>query len=342
MSSPLLRPTSAGLYCEAGGFHVDPWHPVAKAIITHAHADHYVAGCRQYVTARPGKRILQHRLGPQADIRPLEYGETLDCFGVKVSLHPAGHILGSAQVRIEHRGEVWVVSGDYKVAADTTCAPFEPLRCDTFITEATFGHPHFAWDDQRTIFDAIGSWWADNQSLGQASVIYAYSLGKAQRLLAGLDPAQGPLFVHPQIAALNEYYIAEGAPLPPTHVLSETSTSDDWGRALIVLPPQDRWRTDVPWPRDYRTAFASGWMALSDGPQQRRVQTGFALSDHADHGELLQTVEATGAEAVYVTHGYLDELTDCLCAAGFNAQPLVTPRCQTPPRIPAQQRKLEF
>jgi len=340
--SPLLRITSAGLYCEVGGFHVDPWHPVARAITTHAHADHFVAGCKQYVTAASGRKILQHRLGPRADIFPLEFGTVLDCFGVKVSLHPAGHILGSAQVRVEYRGEVWVISGDYKVAADTTCTPFEPIRCDTFVTESTFGHPYFTWDDQQTIFDRIHQWWADNQRAGQASVVYAYSLGKAQRLLAGLDPQQGPLHVHPQIDVLNGFYRGEGIALPATQVLTEDSTTQAWDQSLIVLPPRERWHMNFPWASRYQTAFVSGWMVLPDGPHQRRVQTGFALSDHADHQELLDTVAATGAENVFVTHGYLDLLTERLRSLGLNAQPLKTPRCQTPPKIPAAQRELGF
>ncbi len=325
--SPLLRVTAAGLYCEVGGFHIDPWGPVAKAIVTHAHADHFVTGCRQYVTTRPGRRILQHRLGPRADIQPLDYGAELDCFGVKVSLHPAGHILGSAQVRVEYRGEVWVVSGDYKVAQDATCAAFEPLRCHTFVTESTFGQPCFAWEPQQTTFTAMHDWWRANQLAGQASVVYSYAVGKAQRVLAGLNAELGPIIVHPQIAAFNELYRDAGVNFPAAHVLTEANSAVDWSSSLILLPPQERWRTTTPWTA-YRTAFVSGWMALPDGPQQRRVQSGFALSDHADHRELLETVRATGAEHVLVTHGSIDELVGDLRQAGFDAHPLRTPRCK--------------
>lgn len=340
--SPLLRITSAGLYCELGGFHIDPWHPVAKAVITHAHADHFVAGCKTYLTHLSGRRILQQRLGPQAVIQPVEYGQLLDLFGVRVSLSPAGHILGSAQVRVEYQGEVWVVSGDYKVAADPTCTPFEPVRCHTFITESTFGHPLFAWEPQADVFQQIHDWWRENQERGAASVIYAYSLGKAQRLLAGLNAEQGPILVHAQIDEINQHYQSAGVELPPSRCLTPDISPDDWQRAVILLPPRERWSPNFMCRGPYRTAFASGWMALPDGAEQRRVERGFVLSDHADHREILDTVAATGAETVLVTHGYIDVLVDVLQAKGVDARAHCTPRCQKPPVIPARQRELEF
>lgn len=339
---PLLRRTSAGLYCELGGFHIDPWHPVARAVVTHAHADHFVPGCKSYLTARPGKRVLQQRLGPQSIVQPVEFGAVIDCFGVKVSLHPAGHILGSAQVRVEHQGEVWVVSGDYKVHPDRTCAPFEPIPCQTFVTESTFGHPYFAWTGQTELFQQIHDWWRNNQSQGHASWLYAYSLGKAQRLLAGLDPEVGPIYVHPQIAAINDLYREAGVELPVTRDAFELLTAPDWQRAVFILPPQERWQDNLTPLGPYRTAFVSGWMALPNGPRQRRVETGFALSDHADYGEIIATVRATGAERTLVTHGYIDVLCDKLAEQGLTAEPLRTPRCGTPPKVPAAQPELPF
>lgn len=340
--SSLLRITSAGLYCELGGFHIDPWHPVARAVITHGHADHFIAGCKTYLTESTGRRILQQRLGPQAAIQPVEYGQSLDFFGVKVSLHPAGHILGSAQVRVEHQGEVWVVSGDYKVASDPTCAQFEPVCCHTFITESTFGHPHFAWEPQAGVFQQIHDWWQENQQRGLASLVYAYSLGKAQRVLAGLDANQGPIFVHSQIDAINQHYQTAGVKLPPTGCVSANISAEDWQRSLILLPPSERWSPNLTAIGPYRTAFVSGWMSLPNGPQQRRVESGFALSDHADHQEILDTVAATGAENVFVTHGYINVLVDILRTKGLNAQPHRTPRCQKPPAIPLRQQELEY
>ena len=192
-AAPLLTLTDAGLYCPQGDFHVDPWLPVPKAVITHAHADHARRGSAQYLAARDGLPVLQTRLGPDARIDPLAYGDVLTANGVRLSLHPAGHILGSAQVRVEHRGEVWVVSGDYKTQPDPTCTPFEPVRCHTFITESTFGLPIYRWPAERQVFDALNAWWRDNQAAGRPSLLFAYALGKAQRLLAGVDATIGPM-----------------------------------------------------------------------------------------------------------------------------------------------------
>ena len=339
---PLLRLTNSGLYCEQGGFYVDPWSPSACAVITHAHADHAVKGSRRYLTAEPGRLILQHRMGPRAAIEGLAFGQSLDLNGVKVSLHPAGHILGSSQVRVEHRDEVWVVSGDYKVAPDATCAAFEPVKCHTFITESTFAHPYYHWEPQAETFAQIHEWWRENQSRGKACFLYAYSLGKAQRLVAGLDPSAGPVFAHPWIEEMNSLYRASGVALPDTRPLNEI-TAADWPRAMILLPPSARWEVSFPVHGHYSTAFASGWMVLPNGPAERRVEHGFALSDHADHDELLQAVAATGAERILVTHGYIDEFVTALKSRGYDATPHRTPRCQRPPRVPeATQLNLAF
>ena len=196
---PLFKLSDAGLFCPRGGFYVDPWAPVATAFITHAHADHASKGSRRYITAKPGRGVLWSRMGQHSQIVALPYGESMDCNGVSVSLHPAGHILGSAQVRAEYKDEVWVISGDYKVAPDSTCATFEPLRCQTFVTESTFAQPVFQWESQSTTFGRIHDWWRANQDLGKASFLYAYALGKAQRLIAGLDSTIGPMFAQRDI-----------------------------------------------------------------------------------------------------------------------------------------------
>ena len=315
---------------------------MAKAVVTHAHADHFAAGCRQYLTARSGAAILRQRLSPHSQIQPLNYGERLDCRGVTVSLHPAGHILGSAQVRVEHQGEVWVVSGDYKVAADPTCDPFEPLRCQTFVTESTFGHPFFAWSPQASVFAEIHAWWRENQRRGLATVLHAYSLGKAQRLLAGLDASVGPILIHPMIETITERYRAEGIEFPLYQTAAPGISAADWSRSLLISPPGQRWLAGATTAGPFRSAFASGWMLLPEGPKQRRVEQGFALSDHADHGEILAAVAETGAQTVLVTHGYIDELVERLRAKGLDAKSLKTPRCRTPPRIPARQGEFEF
>uniref|UniRef100_A0A7C2PIP4 Ligase-associated DNA damage response exonuclease n=1 Tax=Schlesneria paludicola TaxID=360056 RepID=A0A7C2PIP4_9PLAN len=331
--SPLLRMTSAGLYCEAGGFHVDPCEAVAKAVITHGHADHLTRGCRQYLTARQGRDVVAGRLGPTANLATLAYGETLTLGGTTVSLHPAGHILGSAQVRIEHRGEVWVVTGDYKTTADAICTPFEPVRCHTLITESTFGHPFFVWPQVAGVLADLHGWWRANQAEGKASFLYVYALGKAQRVLAALDPSTGPIYAHPDIAAINHIYARQGAVFPAHGELRDDRLAADWPQALLLLPPSARWRQPCPFHGHYATGFVSGWMLMSDGAHRRRVQRGFALSDHADHAEILATVAATGAERIGVMHGHVDVLVADLLERGREAFPFRSPRCKDPPAV---------
>jgi putative mRNA 3-end processing factor len=331
--SPLLRMTAAGLYCEAGGFHIDPCEPVAKAVITHGHADHLTRNCRRYLTARDGAAIVGGRLGPRAEVATLAYGEPLTIGGTTVSLHPAGHILGSAQVRIEHQGEVWAVTGDYKTTPDGVCTPFEPVRCDTLITESTFGHPFFAWPDVAGPLADLHAWWRENQAAGKASFLYAYALGKAQRVLAALDPRVGPIYVHPDIAAINDIYRRHGAVFPMHRTVDADTLAEDWPRALLLMPPSSRWRQPCPFHGHYATAFVSGWMLMPDGAHRRRVQRGFVVSDHADHAEILATVEQTGAERIGVMHGYVDVLVADLQERGREAFAIRSPRCKAPPAV---------
>jgi len=300
--------TSAGLYCEAGGFHIDPSSAVEKAVVTHANADHAVRGRKQYLTSISGRGILASRMGVRAQITALEFGQALTLNGVRVSLHPAGHILGSAQVRVEHAGEVWVASGDYKVEPDPTCEAFEPVRCHTFITESTFAHPRFAWPEQRETFAELEAWWRDNQQRDLASFVYAYALGKAQRVLAGLNPEIGPLFAHPAVEDCSVFYRQAGRPVPVMRAEARDIAPVDWGRSLIVLPPGGRWKQGFPYRGRFETSFASGWMLLPNGPRARRVARGFVLSDHADRQQILTAIAETGAERVFVMHGYIDAL----------------------------------
>lgn len=258
-------------------------------------------------------------MNERARIDTLEYGETLDLNGVNVSLHPAGHILGSAQVRAEYRGEVWVVSGDYKLSPDPTCAPFEPVRCHTFITESTFGLPIFRWPTEESVFAEINRWWRENQAAGKASLLYGYALGKAQRLLAGVDASLGPIFTHGAVESLNVHYRNAGVLLPPSELATQ-AVRKAWQDALIVAPPSAH---ATPWMRrfgDVSTAFASGWMCLRGARRRRSVDRGFVLSDHADWPELQQAIAATGAERVIVTHGYSATMVRWLQERGLEAQ----------------------
>jgi putative mRNA 3-end processing factor len=316
----LLRSTERGLYCEAGDFYVDPWQPVDRAIITHAHGDHARWGSRSYLGSREGERVMRTRLGADARIRAVDFGETLEINGVRVSLHPAGHILGSAQVRVEHRGEVWVVSGDYKTEADPTCTPFEPVRCHTFVTESTFGLPIYRWRPDREVFAGIDAWWRRNAEEGRASLLFGYALGKAQRLLAGIDPSIGPIYTHGAVERLTEDYRATGIALPPTRSPMTEPRRHDWGGAMVVAPPSAH---GTPWMRRFgaaSTAFASGWMRVRGHRRRRAVDRGFVLSDHVDWPSLLSAVAATGAECVWVTHGYREPVVRWLREHGLQAQ----------------------
>jgi putative mRNA 3-end processing factor len=317
----LLQPTDRGLYCEAGDFHIDPWLPVDRAIITHAHGDHARWGSRQYLAARPGERVLRTRLGADASITTVEYDETVSFNGVRVSLHPAGHILGSAQIRVEHGGEVWVASGDYKTERDESCAPFELVRCHTFITESTFGLPIFRWTPQAETFRDIREWWRANAALGRASIIFAYALGKSQRLLSGLlGAAEGPVYTHGAVERLNQDYRASGIALLDTTYAGAMPRSHDWSGALIIAPPS---AGGSPWLRRFgaaSTAFASGWMHIRGMRRRRSVDRGFPLSDHVDWPALLDTIRGTGAERVLVTHGYREPLVRWLQEHGLDAR----------------------
>ena len=317
----LLRETERGLYCEAGDFYVDPWLPVPRAVITHAHGDHARWGCDAYLASREGERVLRTRLGPAATITAVGFGEPVDMRGVRVSLHPAGHILGSAQIRVEHRGEVWVVSGDYKTEPDPTCTPFEPVRCHTFVTESTFGLPIYRWQPQAEVFAEIRAWWEASRDAGKASVLFGYALGKAQRLLAGLLGAEvGPIYCHGAVERLNRDYRDGGVALPPTTYAGSMPKGTKWGGALIVAPPSAAGST---WLRKFgaaSTAFASGWMRVRGARRWRSVDRGFVLSDHVDWPALLDAVRATEAECVWVTHGFRDTVVRWLVEHGIEAR----------------------
>jgi putative mRNA 3-end processing factor len=331
--------TDSGLYCEPGRFFIDPWRPVARAVVTHAHADHLTWGCGEYLVARDGQGAARARLGETATIATVPYGEALDINGVKVSLHPAGHILGSAQVRVEHAGRVWVASGDYKVEPDGTCAAFEPVRCHVFISESTFGLPIYRWRPQREVLGDIAAWWRANRDSGRASVLYAYALGKAQRAIAGLgavlgDDLPGPIYTHGAVETMNRAYRAAGVALPPTTYAAEAGRRGDWAGALIVAPPSAH---GSPWTRRFApasTAFASGWMRIRGARRRRSVDRGFVLSDHVDWPGLLSAIDATGAESVWLTHGYTAVVARWLRERGRDARPVAT-RYEGEPEGPA-------
>lgn len=318
MNPELLEPADGGWICREGGFSIDPAAGVRHAVITHAHSDHARPGSAQYYCARPGEGVLRRRVGKSASILGVPYGEPFEIQGVRISFHPAGHVLGSAQVRVECGGQVWVVSGDYKTVADPTCAAFEPVPCQTFITESTFGLPLYRWPDPAVVFEEIHSWWRSNQESGLTTVLFAYSLGKAQRLLAGLDPAQGPILVHRSVLDFVEEYQAEGVEFPPLEVATPARIKALAGRAILISP-QASLNALEPGPGTFATGSASGWMQSKKMRGQRGCGRGFVLSDHADWDGLIAAIRGTGARRILVTHGYRQAFARWLRESGWEA-----------------------
>lgn len=318
MSDPVLTFRKEGIFCPAAGVYIDPWRRVDRALITHGHADHARPGMGHYLATASAAPVLRHRLG-NVDIQEVSYGEPLQIGDARISFHPAGHVPGSAQIRVEVSGEVWVVSGDYKTDPDGVSEPFEPVRCDTFITECTFGLPVFNWAPQEQITDDINGWWAANVAAGRFSLCGAYSLGKAQRILAHLDPSIGPILTHGAIEGTNKVLRAQGINLPETvQVTAETDLKSLKG-AFVLAPPSALGSTWAGRFKPASTAFASGWMALRGVRRRRAADRGFVMSDHADWAGLNQAIHETGASRVFVTHGYTSIFRKYLEEQGYNA-----------------------
>jgi putative mRNA 3-end processing factor len=321
----LLPSTASGLSCEPGGFYVDPWAPAEVAVITHVHGDHLHPGSGRYVCAAASAPFLRKRMGPEVPVTAVPYGEQVTLGHTAVSFHPAGHVLGSAQVRIEAGGEVWVVSGDYKRAPDPTCAPFEVVPCDVFVTEATFGLPIYRWDEPGQVVAEIFEWWEANRKAGEASLLFCYAMGKAQRILAELARlTDRTVLVHGAVESLAALYREAGVPMLPTLPVAEAPRRRSYAGELILAPPS---AGGTPWVRRFgarETAFASGWMRVRGTRRRRGFDRGFALSDHADWPGLLRTIEETGARRVLVTHGYSEELARFLRERGLEAEAVAT------------------
>ena len=320
----MLTETPAGLYCEAGDFFIDPWGAAPRALITHAHGDHARPGSQAYLCAAACAPLLVRRLDP-APIQTVAYGERLTLGSVTVSFHPAGHVLGSAQIRIEGPDGVWVVSGDYKRAADPTCAPFEPLRCDVFVTESTFALPVYHWDPTAAVVADLLGWWQENTDRGLTSVVFCYTIGKAQRLLAELAAVTDrPVLVHGMLQAAIDAYRAAGVRMLPTQPLLERPRGTSLAGDLVLAPLSAR---GTPWMRrlgPLSDALASGLMRVRGVRRQRAYDRGFALSDHADWPALLGTIEETGAARVLATHGHAETLARYLREQGRDAGVLRT------------------
>ena len=319
----ILTFTPNGIYCPAGDFYIDPWRLVPRAVITHGHADHARFGHQSYLSTDMAAPIIKLRLGDIV-IESVSYGATVQIASAKVSFHPAGHVPGSAQIRVEVGGEVWVVSGDYKTEYDGLSDAFEPVKCHSFISECTFGLPVFRWKRQSLVFDAINSWWWQNANEGRVSLLGAYGLGKAQRLICGLDQNIGPVRTHSAVEGTNRVMRAQGIALPPTQQVMQDTDRKAQSGAIIIAPPS---ALESTWARgfgDISTAFASGWMGLRGVRRRRAIDRGFVISDHADWEGLNSAILQTGAENIYVTHGYTDIFSRWLTERGFNAKVVPT------------------
>jgi putative mRNA 3-end processing factor len=314
---PVLTFTDRGIYCPAGDFFIDPWRPVSRALITHGHSDHARIGHGRYLATDAALPVIRHRLGP-IDAAGIAYAEQRRIGGVTVSFHPAGHVPGSAQIRIEQDGEVWVVSGDYKTEGDGLAEPFAPVPCHTFISECTFGLPVFRWRPQSDVMTDVTAWWAANAAAGRVSILGAYSFGKAQRLMAGIDPI-GPILTHGAVEETTRILRDQGYRLPDTIRVTAETTAKTHPGALVIAPPS---ALGSAWAGRFGNAdqaFASGWMAIRGIRRRRSLGTGFTLSDHADWDGLNTAIRATGATRVYVTHGYTAPFRRWLAEQGYDA-----------------------
>lgn len=318
MKTPLLQFTNNGIYCEKANVYLDPWKPVDHAIISHGHADHSRYGHKKYITHYRNVPIIQHRLG-EINVTGKEWGEVFTVNNVKFSLHPAGHIIGSSQIRVEHKDEVWVFTGDYKTENDGISTPYEPIKCNTFITECTFGLPAFKWTPQEEVLENINKWWAENRTEGKTSILFGYSLGKAQRLLKYLDTDIGEIYTHGAIENMTQV-LRPMVDFPKTTLITRDTKKEQLLGNIVLAPPSAHGSTWIRKMVPYVTASASGWMTFRGARRRRAIDKGFVLSDHCDWPGLLESIEATGAEKIICTHGYTDIFSKYLREQGYDAR----------------------
>lgn len=319
----MLQFTDKGIYCIPGRFYIDPWKPVEYAVITHGHADHARWGMKHYLCHHTTVPVLKSRINEDISVQGINYYENLHINGVKVSFFPAGHIIGSAQIRMEYKGRVVVVSGDYKVQNDGLSVPFETVRCHEFITESTFGLPVYKWMSVDQLDELLQNWVINNQQNGKTSVLIGYSLGKAQRIMKALSSI-APLYVHYSIGRLNEAYESAGIRLPEYKVIDFREDIKYLSRNIVILPPALRDSNVIKKIPNKAEAICSGWMQIRGARRWRGADAGFAISDHADWTGLINTIKDTGAEKVYVTHGQTAVFTKYLNEIGIYAEEIKT------------------
>ena len=313
----LLEFTSKGIYCSKADVYLDPWRGVKKAIITHGHSDHARWGSKSYITHIDNVPILKHRLG-DISVTGKKYGDKFQINGVTFSFHPAGHVPGSSQIRVEYRGEVWVFTGDFKTQDDKISTPYESVKCNTFITECTFGLPVYKWEEPKIVHGEINRWWAKNKSNGVTSLLLGYSLGKIQRLLKNLNPEIGKIYTHGATEKMTEVLRAK-IDFPKTNLITRDTIKKEIEGNLVLAPPAVLGSV---WSRKLgitSSGYASGWMAIRGARRRRAVDRSFVLSDHADWDGLLSAIYSTECENVITTHGYTDIFAKYLNEKGLNA-----------------------
>ncbi|WP_336129130.1 ligase-associated DNA damage response exonuclease [Mesoflavibacter sp. CH_XMU1422-2] len=318
-----IKFTKKGIYCIPGKFYLDPWYPVDYAIISHGHADHSRLGNKHYLCHQNSKNILLHRLGKYISIETLSYNQIKTINGVKVSFFPAGHIIGSVQIKLEYKGKVVVFSGDYKTNPDFITTPFEPVKCHEFITESTFGLPIYSWKAEAELQSQLQQWVLNNQKQNKTSVFFGYSLGKAQRIMSLVDGID-QVYVHSAINNLNQAISKSGIVLPKSKLITSDFNKKDIQNKIVILPPAllgSKLLKKIP---NAATAICSGWMQIRGNRRWKGVDAGFAVSDHADWNGLLSAVKATEAEKVYVTHGSQAVFSKYLNEIGIESQEVVT------------------
>ena len=315
---PLLEFTKKGIYCKQADVYLDPWRGVDKAIISHGHSDHARWGSKRYITHEINVPIITHRLG-KILVTGKKYGETFQINGVRFSFHPAGHVPGSSQIRVEYKGEVWVFTGDYKTQVDGISTPFELIRCNTFITECTFGLPVFKWEKPVSVHDDINRWWANNKSNKVTSLLMGYSLGKVQRLLKHIDCQTGKIFTHGATEKMTNI-LRQFIDFPKTELITRDTKKAEIEGNLVLAPPAVMGSTWAKKLGKISTGYASGWMAFRGARRRRAVDRSFVLSDHADWEGLLSVIKATGCEDIITTHGYTDIFARYLKENGWNAR----------------------
>lgn len=319
----MIQFTSKGIYCVPGKFYLDPWQPVDMAIITHGHADHAYPGMKKYLCHHFTVGILKSRIGPDIKVEGLAYNQAVHINGVKVSLHPAGHIIGSAQIRMEYKGKVTVFTGDYKIQDDGLSTAFEPVKCHELITESTFGLPIYRWESVVAQNQRLNAWIAHNQGHKKTSVFIGYSLGKSQRILNAVKD-MGEIYVHYSIAKLNMAYSDAGIQFPPYQIVDLKEGSKQLDGKIVLLPPallDTQLLQKIP---HVAYAICSGWMQIRGARRWRSADAGFAISDHADWNGLLQAVIESSAEKVYVTHGQTAVFSKYLNEIGIEAEEVKT------------------